>query len=131
MFFFFLMHLRPPRSTRTVALFPYPTLLRSARQARVVQRQEGDAVAAVRGHVAQFVLLARGPERRRRAPFGAFPFDRRRRLEVARGAFRRGRRVADDARRSDEQTSGLQSLMRRSYAVFCLKKKNDYMQRHH
>src|SRR3546814_1545360 len=46
------------------------------------------------------------------------------------GRFESRRRVAvDDAkrdRRSEEHTSELQSLMRSSYAVFCLKKKNDY-----
>src|SRR5690606_21560131 len=67
------------------------------RQARIVQRQEGDAVAAVRGHVAQFVLVARGLRRGGRAPLGAFPFARRQRLQVARRAFGGGGRVADDA----------------------------------
>src|SRR3546814_1893498 len=92
--FFFLMIRRPPRSTRTDTLFPYTTLFRSLRAA---------------------ALSAAG--RRRRAA----PADGRLRSPSAPGFGPPGysRRQA----RSEEHTSELQSLMRISYAVFCLKKK--------
>src|SRR3546814_5809576 len=90
---FFLMIRRPPRSTRTDTLFPYTTLFRSAR-----------ALPAAGG--------ARR-EVRRPGDVGAGCRLRRARHEVQRAARRR---------RSEEHTSELQSLMRSSYAVFCLKK---------
>src|SRR3546814_4154930 len=85
---------RPPRSTRTDTLFPYTTLFRSWRRDR-----------------------ARPPARRLGHQADGDP---------ARRARRDGRQIwpADDVRRrSEEHTSELQSLMRISYAVFCLKKK--------
>src|SRR3546814_2921998 len=91
---FFLMIRRPPRSTRPDTLFPYTTLFRSAGS-----RSRGTA-----------------PVRRRDdQPAGC-------RSTRAAGSPRthRGRRAHD---RSEEHTSELQSLMRISYAVFCLKKK--------
>src|SRR3546814_1783663 len=90
--FFFLMIRRPPRSTRTDTLLPYTTLFRS--------------------HSAP----CRSRDRRRRC---ALPPGR---LRTHRGARRRRARAACHARRSEEHTSELQSLMRISYAVFCLKK---------
>src|SRR3546814_7614423 len=90
---------RPPRSTRTDTLFPYTTLFRSARPAphRGVRH----------GHPAH---AADPPPRQSRS----------RRRPVAR---HRGRRRL--VGRSEEHTSELQSLMRISYAVFCLKKKTN------
>src|SRR3546814_1052442 len=98
---------RPPRSTRTATLFPYTPLFRSLIAAALV--------------VAGALLLGlRSP-----APLGtlglaifvaAIMLD-----EVRRGAGARAR-----GRRSEEHTSELQSLMRISYAVFCLKKKNKH-----
>src|SRR3546814_8743683 len=81
--FFFIMILRPPRSTRTDTLFPYTTLFRSI------------AAAA-----------AEHPD--------ADPPPDPPKLTI----WRIRRRI-----RSEEHTSELQSLMRISYAVFCLKKK--------
>src|SRR3546814_5798352 len=101
---------RPPRSTRTDTLFPYTTLFRSAGQ--------DDA-----GPVCDRLYGARGT--------GARPGGLRRIGAAAR--LHNGRRgscslpvLADRAeiRRSEEHTSELQSLMRISYAVFCLKKNN-------
>src|SRR3546814_7637307 len=91
------MRRRPPRSTRTDTLFPYTTLFRS-------HPPQGDrrARAAAEGH--------RAADRRRREAHGGEP-----------GARPRGRPQL--RRRSEEHTSELQSLMRISYAVFCLKKK--------
>src|SRR3546814_6237030 len=92
---------RPPRSTRTDTLFPDTTLFRSL------------------------------PPRRDRNPDHR-TFGLRSRLRVHSPIWLSQRRIAlgfcarDDARqrRSEEHTSELQSLMRISYAVFCLKKKN-------
>src|SRR3546814_7094456 len=97
--FFFLMIRRPPRSTRTDTLFPYTTLFRSARDL-------GDCGA--RWHEGRELLSLhdRGPRARR--GFEPRPLGLRQ-------LFRQWR--------SEEHTSELQSLMRISYAVFCLKKK--------
>src|SRR3546814_10880793 len=84
---------RPPRSTRTDTLFPYPTLFRS------------DLFAQ---HLPQ-----RGVMTRRRV-------DRRTDRKAVAPLGEQGR---DHVGRSEEHTSELQSLMRISYAVFCLKKK--------
>src|SRR3546814_7886095 len=92
---------RPPRSTRTDTLFPYTTLFRSRRIAGWPDS---------RGHRA-----GNRAARARRPPPSA---PRRRRFSSAAWSGRAGRRA-----RSEEHTSELQSLMRISYAVFCLKKK--------
>src|SRR3546814_10168868 len=88
---------RPPRSTRTDTLFPYTTLFRSDRRARL------------RTGRCRHWSIDRWPRR------------------CARSSSRRAR--------SEEHTSELQSLMRISYAVLCLKKKktkldNDKQQRY-
>src|SRR3546814_10307161 len=93
--FFFLMRRRPPRSTRTDTLFPYTTLFRSA--LRPVCRR-----AARRGRSPLPSL--RAGRARPDAPPAPWP-------------------SACRLPRSEEHTSELQSLMRISYAVFCLKKK--------
>src|SRR3546814_4414457 len=88
----------PPRSTRTDTLFPYTTLFRSL---PVVDQHRGVDLAGVDG----------------------------RDLAAAWGVDVTGQRIfldvdhQIDAVRSEEHTSELQSLMRISYAVFCLKKK--------
>src|SRR3546814_960092 len=95
---------RPPRSTRTDTLFPYTALFRSARH-RSRQRP-----ARVRQERPLRSLRAAG--RRRHAAAGHQAPD-----VIS---------VPDDVavvHRSEEHTSELQSLMRISYAVFCLKKK--------
>src|SRR3546814_8574224 len=106
-FFFVLMILRPPRSTRTDTLFPYTTLFRSrlagvSRRARRVHRGR-DPAAGTGGR--QYPLL-RPPPRTCAHRLGQS------------GSAARGM----GAVRSEEHTSELQSLMRISYAVFCLKK---------
>src|SRR3546814_1279267 len=91
---------RPPRSTRTDKLFPYTTRFRSL-----------PAADRGAGPGALLAFPARPP---------AGPGRRGRREFELRAAHRQG-----DARdRSEEHTSELQSLMRISYAVFCLKKKS-------
>src|SRR3546814_10902274 len=112
---------RPPRSTRTDTLFPYPTLCRSHGIPRVSRRMErvepqlahDEHVAIVQPHVGE----------RRRAE--AVHDDRGLQgpAEFAAGREMIGVRVRVD--RSEEHTSELQSLMRISYAVFCLKKKKN------
>src|SRR3546814_14304147 len=103
--FFFLMIRRPPRSTRTDTLFPYTTLFRSLLQLSVVRAFAG-------GH-------ADGPL----AQFGG-------RVRQRLGVLGRGAHLLaspEPVGRSEEHTSELQSLMRISYAVFCLKKKMKYI----
>src|SRR3546814_19062264 len=111
LFVFLLMIRRPPRSTRTDTLFPYTTLFRSDHH---VGRQ-AILKAAIRGHRHpgghhHGHAIARQDARAQPA-FGRPALDHR--LPVAPGA----------GERSEEHTSELQSLMRISYAVFCLKKK--------
>src|SRR3546814_5545795 len=104
---------RPPRSTRTDTLFPYTTLFRSHPRL---------------DHPHHHRLHRR---RRRRPPRHRRPLGRRRqhrhRLDhhPPRRRCYRGDGLLSDPRlrRSEEHTSELQSLMRISYAVFCLKKK--------
>src|SRR3546814_3139178 len=105
---------RPPRSTRTDTLFPYTTLFRSidGELCRPVQVLEG-AVVAVDGKGALDPTARIGR-----------PADMDRAADVSIG-LAAGLQVAPLAGhlRSEEHTSELQSLMRISYAVFCLKKK--------
>src|SRR3546814_5933215 len=96
---------RPPRSTRTDTLFPYTTLFRSRRQHVVVAVQLGGQVPYPARRVPALAL---------RCQFG-FVEDHR--------DVRAGEQRIETFQRSEEHTSELQSLMRISYAVFCLKKK--------
>src|SRR3546814_4737222 len=92
---------RPPRSTRTDTLFPYTTLFRS-----------------------QTSTLRMNPLYRNYSAIRpTFPHD------AGKTTMLRGCQWRDcRARRSEEHTSELQSLMRISYAVFCLKKKKNNKQ---
>src|SRR3546814_7140757 len=89
---------RPPRSTRTDTLLPYTTLFRSD-QRLVARRVAFEHVAADRFGGVDAAAVA-------------VDHDDARGVGAARDQFR-----------SEEHTSELQSLMRISYAVFCLKKK--------
>src|SRR3546814_1344632 len=109
---------RPPRSTRTDTLFPYATLFRAALQG-VVSDQDRDtrraAAEEARARLSQAIAdrdLARiNLERAEvRSPVNGIVTN----FQLRRGIY---------ANRSEEHTSELQSLMRISYAVFCLKKK--------
>src|SRR3546814_6837282 len=96
---------RPPRSTRTDTLFPYTTLFRSQGNP-IVGRQQFDQLAVDDAETdGNLTILLRAPRADGRAG------DRR---EVG--------PAQAPASRSEEHTSELQSLMRISYAVFCLKK---------
>src|SRR3546814_5258470 len=132
------MRRRPPRSTRTDTLFPYTTLFRSpARLTRARPRQR------FLNRLAGDELLAHHPHRK----IDAASNDR---LTQARNHAREcarettiirtsGKLAGDDqppsgrvdehgapVSRSEEHTSELQSLMRNSYAVFCLKQKTKH-----
>src|SRR3546814_4002185 len=107
---------RPPRSTRTDTLFPYTTLFRSV--AYLVDRKAFGS-ALIESQALRFQLADMHTE-----------------LEAARTLLWRAAAALEDgasdvvelcamAKRSEEHTSELQSLMRISYAVFCLRKKND------
>src|SRR3546814_10574835 len=113
---------RPPRSTRTDTLFPYTTLFRSGggegvdaprprahrrrNGARTVSGNDALARAALRAEAVQWFNLERSGDMT----------------------------VDDELRfleRSEEHTSELQSLLRTSYAVFCLKKQNTSITDYH
>src|SRR3546814_5297891 len=119
---------RPPRSTRTYTLFPYTTLFRSIpggnddRHERIAAQAAVPQVMHRIGRIAlrhrrvhedqvRLHLLAQRRKILQRVEFMQ--------LREALGA--QGRTVLH---RSEEHTSELQSLMRISYAVFCLKKTN-------
>src|SRR3546814_3480910 len=107
--FFFLMKPRPPGSTRTDTLFPYTTLFRSRDDRRGRQTSIRATTATVRGG---------GPGCDRAGVAGLDAAARAGRVWPDFQVGCNGRHV-----RSEEHTSELQSLMRISYAVFCLKKK--------
>src|SRR3546814_7958524 len=92
--FFFLMIRRPPRSTRTDTLFPYTTLFRSRVQSEI------RSLASSHREYHGFAYSSGHPQ------------------DICSG----NARECTGNNRSEEHTSELQSLMRISYAVFCLKK---------
>src|SRR3546814_4718916 len=100
LFLFFLMRRRPPRSTRTDTLFPYTTLFRSRSAPRTRNTPPPRPVPQAGTRAARSGGGAAGPS-------------------TSAG----GRSCRSRGRRSEEHTSELQSLMRISYADFCLKKK--------
>src|SRR3546814_5584930 len=98
---FFLMIRRPPRSTRTDTLFPYTTLFRSLRREWNINMLLFGAI-----QLDEMVFFAKNAG-----------------VLVHQAAFNSDKFVFCGLGRSEEHTSELQSLMRISYAVFCLKKK--------
>src|SRR3546814_4756215 len=114
MVFFFVRIRRPPRLTLTDTLFPYTTLFRSGRGGG--GRRSGGGVPRRAALAAR--RLVRGPHVRRvREAREGEP--REPHPEPQHGGVHLPGRGA----KSEEHTSELQSLMRISYAVFCLKKK--------
>src|SRR3546814_9060995 len=117
---------RPPRSTRTDTLFPYTTLFRSRRRLFAVRRRDGSRrmdqplPALPHRHRRDAVPRERSVHFCRR---GRQLVEKRRHVARLAALFRRT--GADRVGRSEEHTSELQSLMRISYAVFCLKKKHN------
>src|SRR3546814_5834492 len=108
---------RPPRSTRTDTLFPYTTLFRSLLSRHAAVDRHIESFATVDG-----LWLQTSPEfaMKRLLAAGSGPI-----WQIA-PVFR-----VDEQGRSEEHTSELQSLMRISYAVFCLKKKKKRRQNQH
>src|SRR3546814_7684912 len=110
---------RPPRSTRNDTLFPYPTLFRTTDKANWYYHSEpepgmdGRRMYCPRGKVIggsssiNGMIYIRGHAR---------DYDRWAQMGLSGWSY---------ADRSEEHTSELQSLMRISYAVFCLKKKHN------
>src|SRR3546814_1149452 len=110
---------RPPRSTRTDALFPYTTLFRSSHGAAYAKQQ------ATRPQTIGYSLVD--------SPVGLLAWILEKFAEWTDTEDSRSRRFREivclttsPVLRSEEHTSELQSLMRISYAVFCLKKKKKY-----
>src|SRR3546814_3772279 len=114
---------RPPRSTRTDTLFPYTTRFRSF-QLAVQDGVGGLLVEECRPAASAAVHRTdrRAAIHRVQHPRGINGLVAQQRRTLAGGRIER---------RSEEHTSELQSLMRTSYAVFCLKKKKiNYKQNH-
>src|SRR3546814_6454958 len=109
----------PPRSTRTDTLFPDPTLFRSLIE-RGAELRRGERVLLDIFHEAAAVF---GAILLRRLHDEALHLLLRNLHAMRLTDFRQEQAEADAAHRSEEHTSELQSLMRISYAVFCLKKK--------
>src|SRR3546814_6268682 len=92
---------RPPRATRTDTLFPYTTLFRSPVTHRLSAALRDGSLTAEEREVRMLAAVTEQDE-----------------------AMQRVTKPLGEKQRSEEHTSELQSLMRISYAVFCLKKKN-------
>src|SRR3546814_2577795 len=95
------MQQRPPRSTRTDTLFPYPTLFRSS-------------ASGTNTMTASDAACRPDPSARRQ-------------LGMSNQGYVPAVRQPPSEGRTEEHTSELPSLMRSSYAVFCLTKKNHYI----
>src|SRR3546814_2569082 len=109
---------RPPRSTRTDTLFPYTTLFRS-------DRRDDGHVPACQG-IQQSRLAGIGWPSEHNP--NSIPQALRRRMRLFSDNLRQ--ESFEEQCRSEEHTSELQSLMRISYAVFCLKKKKQTDSKH-
>src|SRR3546814_1320633 len=94
---------RPPRSTRTDTLFPYTTLFRSPKENREVPPLRYDWAYRLKSERPGLQVVVNGG--------------------IATAEEATAHLQHTDGARSEEHTSELQSLMRISYAVFCLKKK--------
>src|SRR3546814_3003394 len=118
---------RPPRSTRTDTLFPYTTLLRSpsqegsgARQGLSRPQQHELPDRDREGREGASLRLSRPAQQEAGFPRTVDPADQCRRARARADLF-----AVHARHRSEEHTSELQSLMRISYAVFCLQKKKN------
>src|SRR3546814_8304004 len=107
--FFFLLRRRPPRSTRSDTLFPYTTLFRSASGSRSATTEI--AIQTMVGKSTTF-SPSRSGDRMTSPTCVRFTGARTLLAETVAASVR-----------SEEHTSELQSLMRNSYALFCLHKK--------
>src|SRR3546814_5764354 len=104
---------RPPRSTRTDTLFPYTTLFRSPERPFMTLATQR-SVQKFTGAISEVSAISGASWKKGK-----------------KGLFQKAVGYASlgysRPRRSEEHTSELQSLMRISYAVFCLKKKNKHI----
>src|SRR3546814_7448970 len=101
--FLVVMIRRPPRSTRTDTLFPYTTLIRSLPSNRPVTAKFLKSNCWMNCAASSPSTLS---------------------VKILSDGFEKSSKVGSSTSRSEEHTSELQSLMRISYAVFCLKKKH-------
>src|SRR3546814_9577876 len=115
------MILRPPRSTRTDTLFPYTTLFRPPLGVSVLtELQQGNRLAQ-----ANEIEYGSAP------PLDLYQSWGMALCQPTHGGLAKLKATIasyQEAIRSEEHTSELQSLMRISYAVFCLKKKTTQQQ---
>src|SRR3546814_3175137 len=109
-FIFFFMVRRPPRSTRTDTRFPYTTLFRSRRITRTGPQWSRTWRTSMRRGASVALRTPTPASWQTSCPSTLPPA------------------TCHRARRSEEHTSELQSLMRISYAVFCLKNKNNHQE---
>src|SRR3546814_1053677 len=119
-FVFFLMIRRPPRSTRTDTLFPYTTLFRSCPEWISASNASMKPRLQMMANAYWLIDYGRVDSRGRR-PMSIYGS---RNWPPARNCENGSATTPTSGTRSEEHTSELQSLMRISYAVFCLKKQN-------
>src|SRR3546814_9968969 len=125
---------RPPRSTRTDTLFPYTTLFRSRRRTAILipiynedveqlsdrlRKMTASIQEAGGGPLFDFFILSDSHVKHEGREYTAY-----RRIKQTSPVPVYYRRRPHNVAKSEEHTSELQSLMRNSYAVFCLKTKN-------
>src|SRR3546814_3917211 len=108
---------RPPRSTRTDTLFPYTTLFRSP-NVLAIRSDEQAKIYDFQSNV--LTVINHSDQQYKKTSLYAVP--------AFKAYEKRNREMLSKATRSEEHTSELQSLMRISYAVFCLKKKKTTIQ---
>src|SRR3546814_10638071 len=124
---FFVMIRRPPRSTRTDTLFPYTTLFRSTGALLPLSFQHshyGRVIDLDISPTGGQIVAALGDLENAAIAWDTLT-GQREWVQVADGDTQAVRYHEGNVYfRSEEHTSELQSLMRISYAVFCLKKKN-------
>src|SRR3546814_6832202 len=117
---------RPPRSTRTDTLFPYTTLFRSD-TFELISMLYGQIEEEIRSDAPGAALI-----RRLQLPLLRVALQDRAFFVRGHHPARRLLNTVAESARSEEHTSELQSLMRHSYAVFCLKhKKKKKTTQHH
>src|SRR3546814_4322192 len=112
---------RPPISTRTDTLFPYTTLFQSLPVMKLDRSERRNTAACAISAGAAIRFIGCNPAINSKA--AGFPSPP---LGVIVPPGNSGLTLMPSAARSDEHTSELQSLMRLSYAVFCLKKKTTH-----